>query len=136
MSLTISGARARISPVVERLTKGKGIEEMKSSSREHVTRCEGASTPPSQCRCRCGGRCHGRRLVAQGAGREAYEALPAADPHHLQTADERRSATSRKRERIRIEKLNRGRRAHIEDVRTRNPRRAEELEAKWFGAAA
>lgn len=89
---------------------------MKSSSREHVTRCEGATTPPSQCQCRCKCLCHGRRLIAQSAGREAYEALPATDPHHLQTADERRAAASVKRERERIKKRDRGRRAHIEDV--------------------
>ena len=109
---------------------------MKASSSEHVTRCEGATTPPSQCRCRCKGLCHGRRLVAQGAGREAYEALAATDPHHLQTAGERRSAALEKRDSIRIEKLERGRRALIEDVRRRNPRRAAELEERWFGASA
>lgn len=109
---------------------------MRAASQEHVTRCEGATTPPSQCACRCGGRCHGRRLIAQGAGRVSYEALPADDPHHLQTADERRRAAGRKRERTRTAKLDRDRRAHIEDVRTRNPSHAEELERRWFGEKA
>lgn len=108
---------------------------MRSSSEEHVQACEGATTPPSRCRCRCGGRCHGRRLVAQGAGREAFEQLPADDPHHLQTAAERGEAARAKRDLQRIEKLNRGRRAHVEDVRRRNPRRAAELEERWFGPA-
>jgi hypothetical protein len=109
---------------------------MRRSSEEHVTRCETATTPASRCGCRCGGRCHGRRLVAQSAGREAYEALPSTDPHHLQTADERRTAALEKRKRIQVEKLSRSRRAHIEDVRKRNPSHAAELEERWFGAAA
>lgn len=108
---------------------------MRAVSQEHVSACETATSPASQCRCRCGGRCHGRRLVAPGAGREAFEALPAADPHHLQTAAERGAAAREKRERESIEKLNRGRRAHIEDVRRRNPRHAAELEARWFAPA-
>lgn len=106
---------------------------MKANSQEHVERCERATTPASQCRCRCGGQCHGRRLLADGAGREAFEALPADDPHHLQTAVERRAARSAKRELERIEKLNRGRRTLIEDVRRRSPKHAGELEARWFG---
>lgn len=109
---------------------------MRAAGEEHVTRCEGATTPPARCRCRCGGRCHGRRLVAQGAGREAFEQLPADDEHHLQTDAERREAARAKREAKRIEQLNRGRRAHIEDVRQRNPLHAAELEARWFGPTA
>ena len=108
---------------------------MRANSQEHVGRCETATTPAAQCRCRCGGRCHGRRLVAQGAGREAFEALPADDPHHLQTAAERSAAARAKREGKHRARLDRNRRAHIEDVRLRNPRHAEELEARWFGAA-
>lgn len=108
---------------------------MRANSQEHVERCETATSPASQCRCRCGGLCHGRRLVAQGAGREAFEALPADDPHHLQTPAERRAEGKGARERKRLEKLARDRRAHIEDVRRRNPRHAAELEARWFAAA-
>lgn len=108
---------------------------MRANSQEHVGRCETATTPSSQCRCRCGGRCHGRRLVADGAGREAYEALPTSDPHHLQTPAERREAARTTRERKRVAKLARDRRAHIEDVRRRNPRHAAELEERWFAAA-
>jgi hypothetical protein len=112
---------------------------MKAQSQEHVERCESATTPASSCKCRCHGRCHGRRLVADGAGREAFEALAADDPHRLQTAlerlDARRAGEREAREQKRLEKLNRGRRAFIEDVRGRNPRRAAELEAKWFEAA-
>lgn len=108
---------------------------MKAAGEEHVTRCEGASSPPARCRCRCGGRCHGRRLVAQGAGREAFEQLPADDPHHLQTVVERRTAERQKREGKRRARLDRDRRAHIEDVRRRNPSHAEELEQRWFASA-
>lgn len=108
---------------------------MRANSREHVERCETATTPVSQCRCRCSGRCHGRRMVAQGAGREAFEALPAADPHHLQTSAERRAGEKQARERKRLERLSRDRRAHIEDVRRRNPQHAAEFEARWFAAA-
>lgn len=107
---------------------------MKAAGEEHVTRCEGATTPPSRCRCRCGGRCHGRRLVAGGARREAFEELPADDPHHLQTSAERRAEGKGERERKRLERLARERRAHIEDVRRRNPRHAADLEARWFAA--
>lgn len=108
---------------------------MRANNQEHVERCETASSPASQCRCRCGGRCHGRRLVADGAGREAFEALPATDPHHLQTGAERGAAARETRERARAEKLNRGRRDLIEDVRRRNPQHAAELEARWFASA-
>lgn len=108
---------------------------MKANSQEHVERCERATTPASQCRCRCGGQCHGRRLVADGAGREAFESLAAEDPHHLQTAVERRAAAVASRTRKRMEKLARDRRAFIEDVRRRNPKHAAELEARWFKAA-
>lgn len=107
---------------------------MRTSGEEHVTRCEGASSPPARCRCRCGGRCHGRHLVVQGAGREAFEQLPADDPHHLQTAAERRAAAREKREGKGLARLGRERRALIEEVRRRNPRHAEELEARWFAA--
>jgi len=113
---------------------------MKAQSGEHVGRCKSATTPRSQCRCRCGGKCHGRKLDAQGAGRAYFEALPQDDPHHLQTEAERRAARrsdgQQRRELRRREKLNRGRRGFIEDVRRRNPERAAELEAQWFGAAA
>lgn len=108
---------------------------MRGLSQEHVERCETATTPATQCRCRCSGRCHGRRLVAQSAGREAFEALPAADLHHLQTSVERRAAARQTREQKRAEQLTRDRRAHIEDVRRRNPRQAEELEKRWFASA-
>lgn len=107
---------------------------MRANSQEHVERCEAATTPASQCMCRCGGRCHGRRLVAQGAGREVFEALPTNDPHHLQTPAERRAGEKGARERKRLERLVRDRRAHIEDVRRRNPQHAAELEARWFAA--
>jgi hypothetical protein len=106
---------------------------MRANSQEHVERCETATTPASQCRCRCGGRCHGR-LVAQSAGREAFEALPAADPHHLQSPAELRAAAREKRERDHSDKLARGRRAFIEEVRQRDPERAVAFEARWFAA--
>lgn len=108
---------------------------MRGNSQEHVERCETTTTPASQCRCRCGDRCHGRRLVASGAGREAFEELPADDSHHLQTSAERRADEKHARERKQMERLARDRRAHIEDVRRRNPRHAAELEARWFAAA-
>lgn len=108
---------------------------MRANNQEHVERCETATTPASQCRCRCGGRCHGRRLVAQGAGREAFEALPAEDPHHLQTAAELNVAAREKRERDQSDKLAKGRRAFIEEVRRRDPERAAAFEARWFVAA-
>lgn len=109
---------------------------MRAQSQEHVERCEAATTPATQCRCRCGGRCHGRRLVAGGAGREAFEALPAGDPHRLQTATERAAVRSEasltKRMRTRAEKLARDRRALVEEVRLRSPGHAAILEARWF----
>jgi hypothetical protein len=108
---------------------------VKRAGEEHVTRCEGATTPPARCRCRCGGRCHGLARVAQGAGREAFEALPAADPHHLQTAVERRTSAREKRAGKRRARLDRDRRALVEDVRRRNPGHAAELEARWFASA-
>lgn len=108
---------------------------MRVASQEHVSACESATTPASQCRCRCGGRCHGRRLVAQGAGREAFEQLPAADPHHLPTSAERRTSRRERRALGREARLERDRRSFIEDVRRRNPRHAAELEARWFGPA-
>lgn len=109
---------------------------MKAAGEEHVTRCEGATTPPSRCRCRCKGLCHGRRLVAQGAGREAYEALPVTDPHHLPTSAERRTVRREQRVLGRQVRLERERRAFIEEVRGRNPVRAAALEERWFGPAA
>lgn len=109
---------------------------MKAAGEEHVTRCEGATTPPARCRCRCSGRCHGRRLVAEGAGREAYEALPTADPHHLQSAAERRTAAREKRAGERRARLDGDRRAHIESVRRRSPEHAAELEARWFSGVS
>lgn len=108
---------------------------MRANSQEHVERCEATPTPTSQWRCSSGGRCHGRRLVVSGGGREAYEALPADDPHHLQTAADRSAAAREKLEHERAEQLNRGRRAHIEDVRRRSPRHAAELEERWFASA-
>ncbi len=109
---------------------------MKANSQEHVERCETATTPANQCRCRCGGACHGRRLVSSGASREAFETLPSSDPHHLQSASEQRathqSSSRAARLRRRLEKLNRDRRTFIEDVRRRNPSHAAEMEARWF----
>ena len=106
---------------------------MRAQSQEHVERCETATTPASQCRCRCNGRCHGRRLVADGAGRLAFESLPEGDPHRLQTVAE---AARTRRERSREEKLMCGRRALIESVRRRSPEHAAILEARWFQGEA
>lgn len=112
---------------------------MRASTQEHVERCESATTPASQCRCRCGGRCHGRALVAAGAGREAFEALPEGDPHRLQTEAERRDTRRTQdrdtRQRRQAEKLTRERRAHVERVRARNPELAATFEARWFEAS-
>lgn len=113
---------------------------MRAQSREHVGRCESATTPASECRCRCGGKCHGRNLNAQGIGREYFEWLPAGDPHHLRTAAERRSTRRtderRRRQLKRRSRLDGDRRRHIEHVRGRNPEMAAELEQRWFGVAA
>jgi hypothetical protein len=108
---------------------------MRANSQEHVERCEAATTPASQCRCRCGGRCHGRRLVAGGGGREAFEALPADDPHHLLSAEERGAVAREKRDRDHAWELARRRREFIEEVRERDPERAAGFEARWFTAA-
>lgn len=108
---------------------------MRAQSQEHVERCERASTPASACRCRCGGACHGRRLLDSGAGREAFEQLPEGDPHRLETAAERRqsratSARTNRRARRRA-RLERERGTFIEGVRRRNPDLAADMEARW-----
>lgn len=108
---------------------------MRANSQEHVSACESATTPASQCWCRCGGRCHGRRLVVDSAGREAFEALPAGDPHRLQTQPERRQALTARRSLKRRERRERERLAHIEKVRSRNPALAAEMEDGWFNRA-
>jgi hypothetical protein len=63
-------------------------------------------------------------MVSQGAGREAFEALPETDPHHLQSSAERRA-----------DRLTQERRAFIEEVRRESPERAARFEARWFAAA-
>lgn len=52
---------------------------MRPLTTAQADRCENAQSPPNRCRCRCGGRCHGRALVSGG---ELLAALPADDPHH------------------------------------------------------
>lgn len=51
---------------------------MRRLSEEQASSCENATSPPSECRCRCGGAFHG---AARGV---PLELLPLDDPHNRQ----------------------------------------------------
>lgn len=59
---------------------------MRALSYRQASRCETAKN--KRCRCRCGGALHGASRLAPS--REAFEALPQDDPHHVPTEPERR----------------------------------------------
>lgn len=82
-----------------------------------------------------GGACHVRRLADSGAGRKAFERLPASGPHHLVISANRATKACATRLRLRAEQLRRDRRAFVEQMRTRNPAHADTLEARWFALA-
>ena len=75
---------------------------MRALSLRQARNCENAKHP--RCKCRCHGVLHGasRSQVMTEAqpSRAWFEALPADDPHHLPTKEERR-AKRRKRDRQR-----------------------------------
>ena len=60
---------------------------MRALSVRQASRCEIALG--GKCRCRCGGRFHGARRVLE-PDRELFEQLPAGDPHHVLTAEEKK----------------------------------------------
>lgn len=62
--------------------------------------CENATSPPSACRCRCGGAKH-------GAARGAVRALPAGDPHCPDDEDpkERRKRVAAERAKARYDAI-------------------------------
>ena len=61
---------------------------LRALSAREISSCEHARSPREACECRCGGQYHGVARVADD--RAAFEGLPATDPHHLVTADERK----------------------------------------------
>ncbi len=63
---------------------------MRALTFSQARRCERALTP--RCKCRCGGALHGAGRVGPEAQRQAYEQLPADDPHHVVSDEERRQA--------------------------------------------
>lgn len=65
------------------------MPDQKQLSFRQAQRCEEAREPV--CKCRCGGRLHGaKRNGASGGSREFFETLPEDDPHHVDSADQRR----------------------------------------------
>lgn len=66
---------------------------MRALSNRQASRCETAKT--KTCKCRCGGALHGalrHKEAGDWAEPEAYffEGLPADDPHHTRTPEEKR----------------------------------------------
>lgn len=68
---------------------------MRALSKRQAMNCEQAITPV--CKCRCGGALHGAKRGGLSQSGEPinygfFEALPADDPHHLMTDQERKAA--------------------------------------------
>jgi hypothetical protein len=60
---------------------------MRALSQRAASRCETATT--KLCRCRCGGKLHGAKRHTEFDA-WFFEGLPADDPHHVLTAEEKR----------------------------------------------
>lgn len=79
---------------------------MRALSLRAAANCEYALTP--RCHCRCRGVLHGAKRLGDTWGetypppREAFEHLPAGDPHHLPNAAEREQMRAATRERSRV----------------------------------
>ncbi len=63
---------------------------MRALTFSQARRCEQALA--GRCKCRCRGALHGARRVDPEAQPQAYEQLPADDPHHVVSEEERRQA--------------------------------------------
>lgn len=68
---------------------------------QHCFECELATSDPKTCICRCGGVLHGASRVSKETGVAGLQALPAGDPHHVSTSQEKRE---RRREQRRARK--------------------------------
>lgn len=66
---------------------------MRSLSQRAADRCEGAKHP--RCRCRCGGALHGAK---RGQGPSFFESLPAEDPHHVPSEEEKKASRASKQQ--------------------------------------
>lgn len=66
-------------------------------SKRQALACEAATTPKTQCRCRCGG-------VFHGAARQAQFMRTEGDPHEYRDADEIREGRNRRRRYARRER--------------------------------
>lgn len=97
----------------------------RSLSHAEIVQCERATQPT--CECRCGGALHGANRAPAGAARDFFEGLPADDPHHLQTREEKREARRTSRRRGRDEERAREREAFFVE---KDRRRAERV-AAW-----
>lgn len=97
----------------------------RSLSHAKIVQCERATRPT--CDCRCGGALHGANRAPEGAGRAFFQGLPVTDPHHLQTAAEKKAGLhSTRRQRVEERRL-RERAAFFAD---KERRRAERV-AAW-----
>jgi hypothetical protein len=68
---------------------------MRALSYRQASVCETAKH--KRCRCRCGGQMHGASRLTPS--REAFEALPADDPHHVPNEGERQQRLLHERRR-------------------------------------
>jgi hypothetical protein len=64
---------------------------MRALSLAQASRCETAKNPV--CHCRCHGALHGKKRAGEATDavdREFFEALPADDPHHVRSGEEKK----------------------------------------------
>lgn len=70
---------------------------MRALSLPQANRCETAKTP--HCRCRCGGAFHGiNRGKTDEANPVFFAELPAEDPHHIDSPEQKKAKKRRARE--------------------------------------